>query len=143
MQAERIIIRREVRRGHVRTLREAHPVVAQMVFQEIMVRVRAAATRDPPFLRMDQLHRAVVIFDAVDIVPRLPEDTVHAPQLPARAVIRVRHIPRNRRHALRKVQVIVRDPRDVVARATAVHPRLHIPVGIVTVSGSPRQLYAQ
>jgi hypothetical protein len=107
-----------------------------------MVRVDRAVPGDAPLLGVDQLHGRAVsgILDTVDIVPCLAIDPVHASKLPARAVVSVGHVARNGRHALRKVQVVVRYLRDVVASAATVHTGLHVPVGIVGIAGGTGKL---
>ncbi len=143
MHPERVVVRREIGRGHAGALPEARAVVAQVVADEVVVFVGAAAPDDAPLLVVDELHRAPAnVFDAVDVVPRLRAHTVHAPQLPAPAVINVTYRRAVGRDALRQVEVIVGRGRDVVGvvRGVGVLPGLHVAVRIVGVLGQPGQL---
>ena len=87
-----------------------------------------------------QLHRAAYVLDAVNVVARLPHNPPHAAQLPAVGVVCVRHVAGRGRHALRQVQVVVGDRRNVVARLRAVGTGLQVAVGIVGIAGRARQL---
>ncbi len=76
------------------------------------------------------------------IIPRLRKDAVRAPQLPTRAVVGIRHVAGRGRHAPRKVQIIVRNTRDVVARAARVRSGLYVAIGIIRVGGRAGELEA-